>query len=168
MTIQESVFDELQNKLGKAMRLQRDLLMEHMDRKFDSHAPTAGVTSSDETVISVDNEEERVAEIKVEVQVTEEEVDCAQKKVTVVEDANTTTISKQTIKYKLAQDYMTKRMNQSIEISSARSRLNARLAERTPAETSKELAEAKQRPYHQKWFKHPVEFTEIMKQINRS
>ena len=97
--------------------------MEHMDRKFDSHAPSAGMTSSDETVISVDNEEERVAEIKEEVQVTEEEVDCAQKKVTeedtaVAEDANTTTISKQTIKYKLAQDYMTKRMNQSIEITS--------------------------------------------------
>ena len=126
VTIQGSAFDELQNEMGKAMRLQRDLLMEHMDRKFDSHAPTAGVTSSDETVISVDNEEERVAEIKEEVQMTEEEADCAQKKVTeedtaAAEDASTTTISEQTTKYKLARDRMTKRMNQSIEISSARS-----------------------------------------------
>ena len=148
--------------MGEAMRLQKDLLMEHMDRKFDSHAPTVGVTSSDEAVISVDNEEERVAEIKEEVQVTEEEVDCAQKKVTeedtaAAKDASTTTISKQTTKYKLTWDRMTKKMNQSTEISSARSKLNARLAERTPAERSKDLteakkmlAEAKQRLYHQK------------------
>ena len=49
-----------------------------MDRKFDSHAPIAGMETIDETALSVDKEEETAAEAKEEDLIAEEAEKCAQ------------------------------------------------------------------------------------------
>ena len=64
--------------IGKTMRQHLDAVMEYMDRKFDSRAPVAGMEQIDETVLSVDEEEEIAAGAKEEDLVAEEAEERAQ------------------------------------------------------------------------------------------